>query len=149
MSNLVRELFPDLPERCQECPGIETIAKNISDSLDFVTHIGGTALDIENGERSESNPEGFSRVAHTAGNMALDQLSDATNLVSKLTNACADGVLEFDVSLPAKKQRFRNRTGNSERVSLCSSLAPEALLLHSQSQIHLRLARRANKEEGM
>jgi hypothetical protein len=111
-----------------------------------VAHIGGTALDIENGERSEGNPEGFSRVAHTAGNRALDQLSDATNLVSKLTNACADGVLEFDVNLPAKKQKFRNRTGNSERVSLCSSLAPEALLVHSQSQIHLRLARSVSNE---
>ncbi len=101
MSDLVAQYFPDAPEQCQTCPGLEAAASR----LDFYFSVmRETSTPLENPENPlvsgenylrSMTPDAQERLANRARHitdMTTEQFATITGIAEQLYTACEDGV---------------------------------------------------------
>jgi len=133
MSELVRELFPEVPERCQNCPGLENIAYDLSSSLRTAERATSSAVELMTTTDPESltNRQGIEVELTEFWIMHAEQTqADARTFVKALTSRCEEGAVQFRTGQPLRKivEKYRPRT-IVEVGTVCGSTDAMACLI--------------------
>lgn len=121
MPSIVNEYFPNIPEKCLECPGLRAAARNLRNSFDLAST--ATELSLEADQeipiRERSDVKRFyPGISEAFTQNAADELEIMTEIGRSLVEQCDEGVVKFvRPKKPKRKQKTYLHCGSAALIA--------------------------------